>query len=178
MSEKSIPNFCAEAKIKLEHVTKSYASFLRMMHGFILKSGYVIDEDLTVNRRLLKEAVIDFYNDIARIKAVHIIDEPSVEKDDAYKAYWLLRRKPIQIIKEFPDSEFINEAFIALYLLGLISKSIDKAKKASNSKWKEFRHLLFRNIKYRTITQQSLELMIEAFFCGCDFAVVPEKVNL
>lgn len=168
---KTVKDFCTEAKINLDDVMKTYVSILRIMHGYIVKYGCVIDEELTVNRKILKEAVVDFYNDVARIKAFHVIDEPSIEKDNAYKAYWILRRKPIQVIKEIPYCEFINESFVTVYLTSVMSKEkgIDDAKKSKNPKWKNFNYLLFRNLKFRNITQQSLELMIEAFFCGCDF---------
>jgi hypothetical protein len=39
----------------------------------------------------------------------------------------------------------------------------------NNTTMKTFQSLLFYNLKYRQVSQQSLELMIEAFFCGCDF---------
>ena len=35
-----------------------------------------------------------------------------------------------------------------------------------NSRFKGFLDLLYYNLKYRLYTQQTLELMIEAFFCG------------
>jgi len=171
MKLKEIPELCKEANIDPNHVVKTYSSFLRVMHGYILRRGYTPGVDVIINRNMLKEAVVDFYNDIARIKACHHIDEPSLEKDYAYKAYWLLRRKPIQIIKEYDDCEFINEHFITSYLLATMAEKrrIDDAKKASNPIWTDFCFLLFRNMKYRAVSQQSLELMVEAFFCGCDF---------
>jgi len=172
MKWQSVPEFCGKANIELEHVAKTYGSFLIMMHDFIVGSNYEIDKQVTINRSILKEAVVAFYNDMARMKSFHVIDEPSFEKDDAYKAYWILRRKPLQLLKEFDDCEFLNERFVTTYLLSGITKkkNIDESKRTNNPTWKDFRFLLYRNMKYRTISQQSLELMIEAFFCGCDFS--------
>lgn len=171
MRWKSVPEVCQKADIKLQHVTKTYSSFLMMIHEFIRNNNYKLDKQVSVNRNILKEAVVAFYNDMARMKAFHDINEPSFEKDNAYKAYWILRRKPLQILEEFDNCEFLNEQFATAYLLsGIVqNKGIDNTKVGINPTWKEFRFLLYRNIKYRTITQQSLELMIKAFFCGCDF---------
>jgi benzoyl-CoA reductase/2-hydroxyglutaryl-CoA dehydratase subunit BcrC/BadD/HgdB len=171
MKWRTVPEFCSKANIKLEHVTKTYSSLLRMMHNFITKNDFEIGKQVSVNRNILKEAVVAFYNDMARMKSYHVIDEPSFEKDDAYKAYWIIRRKPLQVIEEFKDCEFLNEQFATLFLLsGMVKKKeINDEKKASNPTWKDFRFLLYRNMKYRIVSQQSLELMIEAFFCGCDF---------
>ena len=41
---------------------------------------------------------------------------------------------------------------------------IDKSE--SNPRLRNFLDLLYYNLKYRHYTQQSLELMIESFFCG------------
>ena len=48
-------------------------------------------------------------------------------------------------------------------------KGIDNEKKDKCSSYKKFIDLLFYNLKYRPVTQQSLELMITAFFSGFDF---------
>jgi len=134
MKWRTVPEFCSKANIKLEHVTKTYSSLLRMMHDFIIKNNHEIEKHVSVNRYILKEAVVAFYNDMARIKSYHVIDEPSFEKDDAYKAYWILRRKPLQILNEFDNSEFLNEQFVTVFLLsGMVKKKkIDDTKKASN----------------------------------------------
>ncbi len=67
---------------------------------------------------LLNQAVIDYFADIDRLKNFHKIDKINYLKVHAYSAYWLLRRKPIQIIQEDEDTElaFMNENFVASYL--------------------------------------------------------------
>jgi hypothetical protein len=32
-------------------------------------------------------------------------------------AYWLLRRRPLQVRVDFPGSEFINELLVAAYII-------------------------------------------------------------
>jgi hypothetical protein len=166
----SIPDFCSKEGINLDDVTRTYVNLLAMIHTYIEKGN--LQDKVVVNGRALKECVVDYYVDIARIKSFHPIDEPSREKDDAYKAYWLLRRKSLQVTSNFDNCEFINELFVSTFLLGLIShqRNIDDAKKRKNPTWSNFRKLLYRNLMFRTVTAQSLELMLEAFFCGCDFS--------
>jgi len=167
---RSIPDFCDKEGINLSDVTGTYVNLLTMIHFFIEKGN--LQDKVVVNGRALKECVVDYYVDISRIKSFHPIDEPSIEKDDAYKAYWLLRRKALQVIQPFDNCEFINELFVSTFLLGLISRqrNIDDAKKRKNPTWSNFKKLLYRSLMFRTVTAQSLELMLEAFFCGCDFS--------
>ena len=99
------------------------------------------------------------------------IEKVNFEKIYSYTAYWLWRRRPLQVKLDFPGSEFINELLAAAYIISnvLAEKEIDGNKCARNASFSKFQSLLFYNLKYRPITQQSLELMIEAFFCGRDF---------
>jgi hypothetical protein len=166
----SVPEFCHNENIKLEDVTGTYVYLLKMMHLFIKRKGF--GGKVIINGRTLKQVAVDFYVDIARIRSFQQKKKTNVEKDDAYKAYWLLRRKALHVVSPFDDCEFVNEYFVASFLLTVIAyqKGIDEAKKKKNPTWLNFRKLLWRNLKYRHVSQPSLELMIEAFFCGCDFA--------
>jgi hypothetical protein len=177
MSETSVSEITAEEFFKksggdIRDVARAFVYFLKMMDDFIKSRR--MDEDIAINRHALKEAVLDYYVDIVRIKEFHNIKVPSDEKKYAYEAYWLLKRKALQVIQlvdEKKKCEFVNEFFVASYLLSAISrkKNIDDDKKGKNENWKKFQELLYYNLKYRHLSQQSLELMIEAFFCGCDF---------
>ena len=103
----SIPDFCRRVGIDIRDVTSTYTHFLKLMHYYLKKRKLGVTK-VVINGRILKEAVIDFYVDISRIKSHHHnIVEPSIEKDDAYKAYWLLRRKALQVVKPFDNCEFI-----------------------------------------------------------------------
>jgi hypothetical protein len=173
----SVPDFCRNAGINIRDVTGTYINALMLIHLYIKKNN--LQEKVVINGRALKEAVVDFYVDISRIKSYHPIDKPSIEKDDAYKAYWLLRRKTLQVTSSFDNCEFINEHFVTAFLLAVVSRqrNIDDAKKSKNSTWNNFKKLLYRSLMFRAVTAQSLELMIEAFFCGCDFAGQPLKTT-
>jgi hypothetical protein len=71
----------------------------------------------------------------------------------------------------FPGSEFINELFVTAFLISnmLAEKGINSEMCTRNKTFQTFQELLYYNLKYRPITQQSLELMIEAFFCSYNF---------
>ena len=172
MTEISAEEFFKKAGGDIRDVARAYVYFLEMMDDFI-KNRHM-EKDIGINRHALKEAVLDYYVDTVRIKEFHKIKIPSDEKKYAYEAYWLLKRKALQVIElvdEKKKCEFVNEFFVASYLLAVISKKkdIDDEKKKKNDNWEKFEDLLFYNLKYRHLSQQSLELMIEAFFCGCDF---------
>ena len=66
------------------------------------------------------------------------------------------------------------ELFITLSLSSSIAteRNISKERRENNPTFKKFNELLFYNLKYRPVSQQSLELMIEAFFGGYDFTEV------
>jgi hypothetical protein len=150
-------------------IARRYRKILEAVHKFINMKG--VAQSIVVDGKILKTAVYDYFVDIARIKEFHNIDKVNFEKIYGYTAYWLLRRKPIQVVKPFPGSEFINELLVAAYTISniLTEKRIDGNKCAKNATFNKFQLLLLYNLKYRPITQQSLELMVEAFFCGCDF---------
>jgi hypothetical protein len=149
-------------------IARRFRKVLEAVHKFVNIKG--IAQNIIVDGKLLKIAIYDYFVDIARIKEFHSIEKVNFEKIYSYMAYWLLRRKPIQVIKDFQGSEFINELFITAYLVSLIlsEKSIVSDTIAKNPTFAKFQSLLFYNLKYRQLSQQSLELMIEAFFCGCD----------
>jgi hypothetical protein len=150
-------------------IARRFRKVLEAVHRFINAKN--IAQNVRVDTKTLKTAIYDYFVDIARVKEFHNLERINVEKIYSYMAYWLLRRKPIQVTVDFPGSEFINELFVTGYLVTLIltEKSIDSNIWNRNPSFQKFQSLLFYNLKYRPFSQQSLELMIEACFCGCDF---------
>ena len=157
------PNICNE------HLARRYRFIREAIHLFVTEQGIVRNVDL--DDKLLKTAITAYYDDIIRIKNYHNIERVNFAKIYGYSAYWLLKRKPLHITTPYAGSEFINEQFITSFLISnmLSEKGIKEIKNASLPKFLEFQNLLFYNIKYRPVSQQSLELMVEAFFTGCDF---------
>lgn len=128
---------------------------------------------VSLNYNVLAEVVHDFFADIERLKDFHEIIDPNDSKNHAYTAYWLCRRKPIQVkIDHNPQHDnlsHVNELFVAsmLYAKTKIKNSfcVNKFESCQNN-INKFRTSLFYNLKYRVYTPQTLELMIEALILG------------
>ena len=166
---KSDSQFLLDNGINNGDIVSRYLSILRRLAEFITVKKIV--QCVTVDQEMLKTAIYDYYVDIARVKNFQQLERVNPEKIYGYMAYWLLKRKPIQVKEVFPESRFINELFVTSFLIAsiLAEKSLTGTQCTQNKTFNKFQSLLFYHLKYRSITQQSLELMIEAFFCGCDF---------
>jgi hypothetical protein len=168
----SVLKYLKKYDIDIARIANRYIQILKMFHEFIEKQG--LGDSVNINGRILKRTVVDYFIDIVRIKEFHNVNNTNNEKIYAYTAYWLLRRKPLQVLKPFNGCEFVNELFITFFLISSSceTRNIDNEKKNKNPALEDFQSFLFYNLKYRSVTQQSLELMIEAFFCGYDFPKV------
>ena len=119
-----------------------------------------------INVKLLGKALVDYFEDIERLKLYEGMERVNEAKVYAYQTFWLMRRKPIQIIeqKDFPETGlYLNEFIFACMLVSAMYKEagLDTGKK--DKRRMDFIDLLEYNFKYRTYTQKSLELMVEAF---------------
>jgi len=161
--------FLKKVGIDSGRIVKMYLHVLRRLHQFI--NVKKIAQDILVDGRMLKTAVYDYFVDIARVKDFQGIENVNTEKVYGYMAYWLLRRKPIQVVRPFAGSEFINELFVAMFTVSnvLTEKDITIEQRRRNATFQKFQTHLYYHLKYRPVTQQSLELVIGAFFAGCDF---------
>lgn len=87
----------------------------------------------------------------------------------AYTAYWVFRRKPIQLKKliedglliRFPNIKFLNETFAYMLLINLVFNE-KKRYNDSNPRYGTFRDLILYNFKYRHLNSQILELVLVA----------------
>lgn len=123
-----------------------------------------------VNVKLLGGAIRDYFEDIERLKAFEGMKRANEAKIYAYETFWLLRRKPIQLITSYDIPETglcLNEFICASMMVSRMFTEAGKAISNMDSKRMDFINLLFYNFKYRLYTQKSLELMAEAFFLGC-----------
>jgi hypothetical protein len=164
--------FLSRNGIRNESIVSRYLSVLRRLENFITVKQ--ITQWVIIDHEMLKTAIYDYYVDIARVKDFQHIPRVNPEKIYGYMAYWLLKRKPIQVKEQFPGSRFINELFVTAFLITsiLAEKRLTGAQCTQNETFNKFQSLLFYHLKYRPVSQQSLELMIEAFFSGCGFAGV------
>jgi hypothetical protein len=171
ISSKATDDYLEKNGITDATIATRYIGLLRRIHDFI--NVKKIGGSIRVDTDLLKRAVMDYFVDITRIKEFHEIPEVSSEKIYGYLSYWLLRRKPIQVVGPFPGGGFINELFVTSYLVTniLAEKHIGSDVYGTNKSFYKFQELLYYNLKYRPVSQQSFELMVGAFFCGYDITV-------
>lgn len=129
-------------------------------------------EQVTINTDLLGQSIIDYFDDIDRLKRYEDIDKVNVDKIYGYETYWLLKRKPIQIIEGEVSVEFlhINEKVFTFILIAKMLKEMQKGFDDTNPRMFSLIDLIYYNFKYRLHTQKTLELLISGFFCGCAFS--------
>ena len=133
----------------------------------VLTEMGIIDQ-VTINTELLGKAVVDYFEDIDRLKSFEDIPRVNVDKIYSYGMYWIMRRHPIRICDMNLDERFwyINEKVCIAILIPKLFAEMGMSMQMENPRFKGFLDLLYYNLKYRLYTQQTLELMIEAFFCG------------
>lgn len=139
---------------------------------FIKRNGY--DEKVNVADSVLFQAIVDYFTDIYRLKTFHGIDKVNAHKIHAYTAYWILRRKPIQIqidnISD-PDLPFLNERFVCSYIVSYLRGNYSDLI-LSDSDYHNFDSFI-KNLEYfltyRIVTPQMIETMIESFMAGMAF---------
>jgi len=115
-----------------------------MLHIFLKKNG-LGEDHVVVNGNNLIRAVVDYFTDIVRIKEFHPITNTNKEKIISYMTYWLLKRKPLQAVKDFEGCEFINELFVNNYIIATLLKEIkiDNDMKKKNLSFGNFYTMLF-----------------------------------
>lgn len=152
-----------------EKLVERYNTIEQYMMAFIERSGY--KDKIVVINSILNQALIDYFADIDRLKNFHRIDHVNFIKIHAYSAYWILRRKPLQVIKDDDEDmelAFVNENFVASYLMrflrgdnhGVVIKEEDR------SEYNEFVNNLKYVLRYRVITPQMLETILESYTAG------------
>ena len=147
-----------------------YRNMLVQMEDIVNEMG--VADQVVINEELLMRAVLDYFTDIARLKQFHNIENTNEQKTYAYGTYWMLKRSPIQIKSPVDDTYvYINEkaAVAMIFPKMLIELGVDiiDDRNRTIKLLHEFLDLLYYNFKYRQFNPHSLELMMEAFFCGC-----------
>ncbi|MDE6386748.1 MAG: hypothetical protein K2L82_02940 [Lachnospiraceae bacterium] len=153
----------------------------KQVNEFLDRAGYVSTEEekgcVECNDRILYHVLLDYYSDILRLKEFHGIKHTITDKNIAYLAYWILKRKPIQVPNSVEEDKdiFINERFVCYIityecLQQKQKKSSDhKLNEQSMKKYDRYIDLLLYFLKYRECSAQMLELLIETFKMGIVF---------
>lgn len=154
-----------------EKIMQRYDTLEQYLTVFIERSDF--RDKVRISYSLLNQAVIDYFADIDRLKNFHRIEKINFIKIHAYSAYWLLRRRPIQIVEDDDDTElaFMNENFVASYLFRFLrgEESGVVIKKADRLAYDEFVENLKYVLRYRVITPQMLETFLEGYGAGRAF---------
>ncbi len=148
---------------------KRYENLLTQIQD-VLEALGILDK-VTINTDLLGQVVLNYFEDVDRLKKFEGIERTNEDKIYGYETFWLLRDKPIQVIDSNMSNEYlyINEKVFTCMLISKMLKEADIQPDSKNMRLMSFLQLLYYNFKFRNFTQQSLELMITAFFCGCKF---------
>lgn len=143
-----------------------FNNILEQMQEVLIRMG-IIDK-VSINTDLLGKAIVDYFEDIDRLKTFEDIPRVNVDKIYSYGIFWILRRHPIQIIDKDLDERFwyINEKVCIAIMIPKMFAEMGIDLSAKNPRFMDFLELMYYNFKYRLYTQQSLEFMVEAFFCG------------
>lgn len=153
-----------------EKISERYKYLYAKMEDYIKLRN--VEDKVTINRGILHNVVIDYFADVHRLKEFHNIKSINIIKIASYTAYWLWRRKPLQIVNDDDTSlSFINEAFVTSFLVHEYTMPIGTVPldKNSNEKYKAFIDQLYYHLKYRYIDKQTIELMFCSFEAGKGF---------
>lgn len=148
---------------------KRYENLLIQMQDIL--EGLGILDKVEINTDLLGQAVLNYFEDVDRLKEFEDIKRTNEDKIYGYETFWLLRDKPIQITDNNMSYEYlyVNEKVFTWMLISKMLKEANIDPDSSNPRLMPFLKLLYYNFKFRNFTQQSLEMMVTAFFCGCKF---------
>lgn len=160
-----------------EGFEKQYELLLKEINHFIKISNW--EGLVRVDELVLAYALIDYFEDIRRVKDFHKIDGVNGMKVVAYKSYWLLRRRPLQIIN--PNNNTIiyaNERFILTSILAFMSQNDDFILERKDERIQAYIDSLDYYLKYRLDNPRSLEMIILSFFAGQAYELRGRDVKL
>ena len=161
-------------KVGKRKVKERIESLLTIANDYIVKSKY--ENKVVINEILLTEAILDYFTDITRLKDFHDIKKVDEIKIISYESFWLLKRKPFQIMINDRDLNFVNEKFIVTIVSQCIRDKHGSFSEVVNSgKLNFFMNSFFYHLKYRLLDAQSIELMIVSFEAGKLYSELSSK---
>ncbi len=151
--------------VRNQKFQKRYTSLYEDMNSFLVAADFL--GKAYINEIILGYALVDYFEDIRRLKNFHGMQHINSIKLVSYTSYWLLRRKPIQITQNDKDLLYINERFILAYIIDFLeSSSHGKILERENDGLGSFVEQLFYYLKYRMTNAQSFEMFFMSFFAG------------
>lgn len=161
-ADNTLKNFADEN----EKFILRYSAIYDEMKNFIVANN--LEKEAYINEIALGYALLDYFEDIARLKEYHRVSHINSIKIVAYTSYWLLKRKPIQISKKENDRRlvYINERFVLSYILSFLGESEKPILKQDKKGLQAFGESILYYLKYRLTSPYSLEMILMAFFAG------------
>ncbi|MDO4293195.1 MAG: hypothetical protein Q4C65_08240 [Eubacteriales bacterium] len=152
-----------------EEVIRSRYAFLYKESMEFLKSQK-LEEQVRLDEVMLMHMVLDYFSDVSRLKSFHHIHHINEIKVISYETFWLLRRKPLQVIGQQQDDflAFVNEKFAFSRLAAfLVDGRRDQTLREQDKKaFLNYLDTLYYFLKYRQYDPKMLELMILGFRAG------------
>ena len=158
--------------VGIDKIQKRYEYLYQLISEFIEKFSELGQRgQLKINERILMHCVLEYFEDIEKVKNAHELDHTNSPKVVAYTAYWLLRRHPIQVIGEDDSSEnlvFANEKFVLTMIASYLTYGSESKPLAGDNLeiYKAFTNSMYYYLKFRKIDAQSLEMIILSFRAG------------
>lgn len=139
--------------------------------------------EIVISEQLLKQSLIDAFDDLLRLTNYHPTDVPNPIKEMSYIVYWLIQRKPIRLITEnivmsdilsdIAKSRFlfINEYFGVKLLMSAAfkgkeeqgifkDKNLKKIHDEAEKQMRYFKRFLLYYLVYRLKSPKELESMM------------------
>ena len=156
----------------IDKIESRYTTLYKYLESFIDRYNY--KENVIIAESVLNQVLIDYFADVYRLKQFHKIDNINFLKIHAYTAYWILRRKPLQIIKDNDEDinlAFVNEKFVTSYLLQFLCEDNTDTIICQDDRqsYIEFVKNLEYFFRYRTVTAQMIETVLESYKAGMVF---------
>lgn len=171
-----IQNFMNNPENPENKVDVRFQSLFKQMKNFIESSN--LQGKVAINEMVLFNALMDYFEDINRLKEFHKIKHINGIKVVSYTAFWLVKRKPLQVLSNEKELLYVNEKFVLMYLCNFLSSKrkkflLDRPEKGLYN----FSEFLLYYLKYRLTDAKSLELMLISFFAGQIYQEETEDIS-
>lgn len=163
-------------KIGLDKIQARYEYLYEAIRNFISGFGEGVEEKLCINERVLQHCVLEYFEDILKVKSAHDLDHTNSHKVNAYMAYWLLRRHPIQVLADSAEDDdlvFANEKFVLSLLMSFLTQGAETKPLVGVDRdlYAAFINSFYYYLKFRRLDPQSIEMILMSFRLG---GVYPE----
>lgn len=155
-------------KFTAEKIKSRCEWIYNLMNDFIEAMNY--ENMVSVSEDVLRHVIVDYFVDIDRLKEFQEIEKVHLSKIYSYLAYWILRHKPMQILKERDVEElvFVNERFVAYMIRSYLFNNPANVPILDNQKEDvdNFIDTMLYYFQYRDYSAKNIEIMLLAFQAG------------